>query len=155
MGIAGNIDLDCIVSARATGDILNKRANRNINRVSTRKDKLDVGAGLRYSSRKRASFKLNNRATYNNKVFGDINCRTDLSSILLERIRSNRAFRSRAKFFNSIFGMDNLWNFNTEAFIWDDGKCITLSIINIYIENLALLSTSIWRNSNTTIARGN
>lgn len=155
MGITGNIDLDCIVSARATSDILNKRANRDVNRVSTRKNKLDVSTGFRYSSRKLTSFKLNNRATYNNKVFGDINCRTDLSSILLERIRSNRAFRSRAKLFNSIFGMDNLWNFNTEAFIWDDGKCITLSIINIYIENLALLSTSIWRNSNTTIARGN
>ena len=155
MSIAGNIDLDCIILARTTSDILNKRANRNINRVSTRKNKLDVSAGLRCSSRKRASFELNNSATYNNKVFGDINCRTNLSSILLERIRSNRAFRSRAKSFNSIFGVNDLWNFNTEAFIWDDGKCITLSIINIYIENLALLSTSIWRNSNTTIARGN
>ena len=155
MSIAGDIDLDCIILARTTSDIFNKRANRNINRVSTRKNKLDVGAGLTYSSRKLASFELNNRATYNNKVFGDINCRTDLSSILLERIRSNRAFRSRAKLFNSIFGMNYLWNFNSKAFIWDDGKCITLSIINIYIENLALLSTSIWRNSNTTIARGN
>lgn len=155
MSIAGNIDLDCIILARTASDILNKRANRNINRVSTRKNKLDVGAGFRYSSRKRASFKLNNRATYNNKVFGDINCRANLSSILLERIRSNRALRSRAKSFNSIFGMNDLWNFNAKTFIWDDGKCITLSIINIYIENLALLSTSIWRNSNTTIARGN
>ena len=155
MSIAGNIDLDCIILARTASDILNKRANRNINRVSTRKNKLDVGSGFRYSSRKLARFKLNNRATYNNKVFGDINCRTDLSSILLERIRSNRAFRSRTKLFNSIFRMDDLWNFNAKAFIWDDGKCITLSIINIYIENLALLSTSIWRNSNTTIARGN
>ena len=155
MSIAGNIDLDCVVRARTTSDILNKRANRNINRVSTRKNELDVSAGLRYSSRKRASFEFNNSATYNNKVFGDINCRTNLSSILLERIRSNRAFRSRTKSFNSIFGMNDLWNFNTEAFIWYDGKCITLSIINIYIENLALLSTSIWRNSNTTIARGN
>ena len=155
MSIAGNIDLDCVVRARATSDILNKRANGDVNRVSTRKNKLYVGAGFRYSSRKRASFKLDNGATYNNKVFRDINCRADLSSILLERIRSNRAFRSRTKLFNSIFRMDNLWNFNAEAFIWDDGKCITLSIINIYIKNLALLSASIWRNSNTTIARGN
>ena len=155
MSIAGNIDLDCIILARATSDILNKRANRNINRVSTRKNELDVSSGFMGTGGKRSGFKLDNRATYNNKVFGDINCRADLSSILLERIRSNRAFRSRTKSFNSIFGMNDLWNFNTEAFIWDEGKCITLSIINIYIENLALLSTSIWRNSNTTIASGN